>query len=144
YTSKPLSDGHWMDEARNLFETSLARIQFDAWNIASGEDQVHEGQDGFVNWTPGEAGNLCGFFKYKAEGYRNINLGAFVGLVLTLPVLWFLSLEVGEVTGAVKSIFCFRQRRSRPIGQETDQTNSTLANLTLQNDAPEERQDRTQ
>lgn len=38
YTSEPLSDDHWMLEARRLFEISLARIQFDAWNIASGED----------------------------------------------------------------------------------------------------------
>lgn len=54
YILIPLSDRHWVVEARRLFETSLARIQLDAWGIGSGEDRVYEGKD----WYHEEKGEV--------------------------------------------------------------------------------------
>jgi hypothetical protein len=97
FTSQPLNDKHWMDEAERLFATSLARIQFDAFNIASGEDQAHE-VDGYIVQTPDEAGDLCGFFKFKSTGYTNLNYVALWCLGLPVLVLCFLlTLEIGTI-----------------------------------------------
>lgn len=87
----------WIAEARQLFATSLARIQFDAWSIASGEDAVHVGADGYVDKTPKhlKAGDLCGHFKFRSSGYRNIDFLAFVLTVVLVPILsWILSRRV--------------------------------------------------
>lgn len=97
FASPPLSDYQWMAEAERLFATSLARIQFDAFNIASGEDQVHE-VDGFIPQTPEEAPDLCGIFKFKCTGYTNLNYIALWCLGLPITILCFLlTLEVGTV-----------------------------------------------
>ncbi|KAK3372201.1 hypothetical protein B0H63DRAFT_484060 [Podospora didyma] len=97
-TSAGLPDNHWELEAARLFATSLARIQFDAWSIASGEDRD---QEGYVDETPSEAGNLCGLFKFKSKGYKNLSLWALVGLWLVLPLLWVMSLEIKDVAWAL-------------------------------------------
>ncbi len=93
YISVALGSQHWALEAERLFQTSLARIQFDAWNIASGQDHVHEAEDGWINETPEEAGDLCGIFKYQGSGYTNIMLAIYIPLFLLTPALWLFSLE---------------------------------------------------
>lgn len=93
--SRPLRDNHWEDEAEQLFATSLARAQFDAWSIASGEDRK---KPGYKDWTPDEGrGRLCGMYKFNSIGYVNVNLGAFIGLLFTLPVTFLLSRETEKV-----------------------------------------------
>jgi len=95
YMSVGLSDNHWALEAERLFVNSLARIQFDALNIASGEDRAHEGEDGWVNDTPDEAGNLCGLYKFQSVGYTNIYVWIFGPLFLITPILWIFNIEIG-------------------------------------------------
>ncbi|KAH7111226.1 hypothetical protein EDB81DRAFT_368049 [Dactylonectria macrodidyma] len=92
--SAGLRDDHWRFEAARLFATSLARIQFDAWSIASGEDRE---QEGFIDLTPDEAKDLCGLFKFKSTGFRNLGMRLLICLVLVPPLLWILSLEVRNV-----------------------------------------------
>ncbi|KAF3761992.1 hypothetical protein M406DRAFT_74910 [Cryphonectria parasitica EP155] len=92
FTSAALPENHWVDEAKLLFETSLARIQFDAWSIASGEDALHVGADGYIEKTPREAGNLCGLFKFRSYSHRNVDFLAFFLTILLVPVpSWMLS-----------------------------------------------------
>ncbi len=99
YTSTPLADNHWQSEAERLFSTSLARIQFNAYSIASGEDRVHEGRDGYIDKTPVEAaGKLCGMFKFKSASVKNVNFWAFLLLiVLPLPLSFVLSRDMRQV-----------------------------------------------
>lgn len=97
FMSLPLNDTHWQIEAARMFSTSLARAQFDAWSIASGEDSVHEGVDGFINQTPDEAGDLCGFFLFKSRGYVNFNTGLYFGFLAVLPASFLLTLKVGQI-----------------------------------------------
>ncbi|KAK3313322.1 hypothetical protein B0H66DRAFT_565878 [Apodospora peruviana] len=104
YTSAPLADTHWMLEAERLFATSLARVQFDAWTIASGADRpTGEAGDheGYVDLTPDEAGDLCGggLFKFRSTGYKNVYLAPFLCLLILVPAgLWVLSREVRHVS----------------------------------------------
>jgi hypothetical protein len=102
--SQPLSDNHWEAEAEQLFKTSLARIQFDAWSISTGEDRE---QPGYIETTPDEGrGKLCRLYKFNSIGYTNINIGAFIGLLLTLPSILFLSLEAKKVKKFFLQCFC--------------------------------------
>lgn len=92
FISTPLPDTHWVAEAERIFASSLARIQFDVWRIASGVDRQHEGQDGYVDYTPKEAGNMCGLYKFKSTGYRNVDAAGFFSLLFVVPLaLWILT-----------------------------------------------------
>ena len=92
FVSTPLSSDHWALEAEQLFQTSLARIQFDALGIASGEDQDLRH---YVEVTPDEAkGNLCGLFKFNTANHKNVNFLAWLGLLSVALLMWILSLEV--------------------------------------------------
>lgn len=87
FQSLQLSEDHWMTEARRLFATSLAFAQIKAWSIGSGEDFVHEKDYGWKDQTPDEAlesGGLCGLLKFNSTGYTDIDLLAFI-LLLVLP-----------------------------------------------------------
>lgn len=100
--SLPLKDDHWEYEAAQLFATSLARAQFDAWSIACGED--HE-RPGYKDVTPDQVkGQLCGLYKFNKDEYINIELGAFVGLLLVCPITFILTWETKGVKGRVKGI----------------------------------------
>lgn len=93
--SNPLSPHQWQLEANQLFATSLARIQYDAWKIATGEDRE---RPGYVEVTPDEAqGRLCRLYKFKSSDYTNINLAAFVGLPLLAITIFILSWDARVV-----------------------------------------------
>ena len=95
YTSLPLPSNQWQIEASQLFATSLARIQYDALGIATGEDRQ---RPGYVEVTPDEArGNLCGKYKFKSPDYTNINLVAFIGLNLLAIAIVILSLNASTI-----------------------------------------------
>ena len=80
FVSVPLESNQWEIEAMNMFTTSLARVQFDAWRIATGQGRE---RPGYVEVTPDEAkGQLCRLLKIRGPGYTNINTLAFFCLSL--------------------------------------------------------------
>jgi len=97
YQSQDLGDKHWMIEAERLFQTSLARIQYDAWAIGSGEDQARVLDDGYSPDTPDAAGNLCGIFKFRSSVYTNILYGWYIWLMFIFPVFCSASTKVSTV-----------------------------------------------
>jgi len=93
--SDPLSHDQWQVEASQLFATSLAHIQYDAWGIAIGEGRE---RPGYVEVTPVEAkGRLCNLYKFRTAEYTNINLAAFVGLPLLAITIFVLSWNASTV-----------------------------------------------
>ncbi|PGH20786.1 hypothetical protein AJ80_03413 [Polytolypa hystricis UAMH7299] len=99
FVSSLMEPNQWEVEASHLFATSLARVQWDAWSLANGEDRD---RPGYEEVTPDEAkGQLCGIYKFKSAGYSNINLVAFVGLILLAIVIFGLSREVTIDKGVV-------------------------------------------
>jgi hypothetical protein len=83
--SLTLPEDHWMTEAKRLFATSLALAQIKAWSIASGEDADLE--EDWEDQTPDEAkaaGGLCNLLKFNSVGYTDVDLLAFI-LLLVLP-----------------------------------------------------------
>ena len=97
YTSLPLASNQWELEARQFFATSLARIQYNARGIASGED--HE-RSGYVDNTPDEAkGRLCGLYKFKTPNHTNISLVGFLGYILLAFAMYVLSWKLPSKRG---------------------------------------------
>jgi hypothetical protein len=92
YFSEALGDHHWVEEVERLVATLHARTQINTWSIATGEDSIHEGKDGYTLITPEEIyGNLCGMFKYNPPGYASIHFVPFIFTLLSFPVFLFLS-----------------------------------------------------
>ena len=101
--SRPLSSAQWQVEASQLFATSLARIQYDAWDTATGADR---GRPGYVEMTPEEGqGRLCGLYKFKTSDYTNVNLAAFLGIILASFTLCFLTWDPHTIGLQYKSDF---------------------------------------
>lgn len=90
YFSAALGDDHWVAEVQNWVWTALARTSINTWSVASGEDSVHEGQDGFTEVTK-NYGNLCGRYKYNPQGYQSLHFWPLMLVVLWLPFIWLLS-----------------------------------------------------
>ena len=97
YQSQDLGENYWRVEAERLFQTSLARIQYDAWAIGTGEDQPRVRDDGYSNDTPDEAGNLCGILKFLSTEYRNVPATLYIWLMFIYPGLLLLSMKVKTV-----------------------------------------------
>lgn len=99
--SIPLNPYQWQIEASQLFATSLARVQYDAWKIATGEDRERAG---YVEVTPEEAkGHLCGLYKFKTLDYTNVNVAGFFGLPLLALTIFILSWDARVVVLGSKS-----------------------------------------
>ena len=95
FISQPLPANQWAVEVSQLFATSLARIQYDAWSIAHGEERE---RSGYVEVTPDEAkGRLCRLYKFNSIGYTNVSLLGFIGLPLAAFVVYVLSWEACSV-----------------------------------------------
>ena len=101
FVSLPLPSNQWQIEASQLFATSLARIQYDALSIATGEDRQ---RPGYKEATPDEArGQLCGIYKFRTPDYTNVNLVAFIGLNLLAIAIIILSLNASTIRLLPKS-----------------------------------------
>jgi len=101
FISTPLDPKQWEVEARQLFATSIARIQYDVWQIATGEDRD---KPGHVEVTPDEAkGFLCGLYKFKGADHTNVNLAAFIGFILLAIAIFLLSLDASTDGSAMTS-----------------------------------------
>lgn len=94
YESLPLDDYQWIIESEALFNTSLARIQYDALDIATGVG--HEKDPGsYEPETPSWARDkLCGIYKFQLpKGYTNINVWATIGILGLMALLFNIGWE---------------------------------------------------
>jgi hypothetical protein len=98
YVSGPLDPRQWEVEAAQLFATSLARIQYDAWGIATAEDRE---RPGYVEDSPEWArGQLCDIYKFKiGVGYTNVNIIAYICIVFAAGAVWILSWKANRQEG---------------------------------------------
>lgn len=97
FESSGLPDDQWIIESMSLFNTSLARIQFDALDIAFGAG--HENDPGsYTLNTPDWARNqLCGIYKYRLpKGYTNIIILPEVALVVVIAGVCLLGWDTGK------------------------------------------------
>lgn len=103
YESLPLDDHQWIIESQAMFNTSLARIQYDALDIATGVG--HEKDPGPYDLeTPQWAqGKLCGIYKFQLpKGKANINVWATVGIAALVVLICVLGQETPVAFGEDK------------------------------------------
>ncbi|KAF2684654.1 hypothetical protein K458DRAFT_431541 [Lentithecium fluviatile CBS 122367] len=104
YFSEGLGDDPWVAEVQNLVSTALARAQVNAWSVASGEDSIHEGRDGYISLTDGY-GDLCGMFKYNPQGYHTLLFVPLIIVACALPGLWILSWDWHPIRKKTLNLF---------------------------------------
>jgi hypothetical protein len=86
-----LDDEQWKTEVLQLFQTSLARIQIDARNLARGNpDAPTYGLSNMIDVYP-PLRNLCRIYKFKSTGWRNINVSGFIGATFAGIIVLLLS-----------------------------------------------------
>jgi hypothetical protein len=136
YISGDLSEKHWTYEMENLFATSLARIQFDAWAIVKGEGYK---EDGYKKVFPLDSSmDVCGIFKFRTSGYVNIALWPMIMVLLMTPIWMFLSLEVSKLVSyskqfgnwfkmSVKNLASRKSKSSAPQGGIVVQASQPVA-----------------
>jgi len=97
YESLPLNSDQWIAESESLFNTSLARIKFDALSLPSISPPVWATEKPLTNLSHplGIRGKLCGFYRFRLpKGYTNFNVDATALLFLVIFLLYFLGLEI--------------------------------------------------
>ncbi|KAH7397257.1 hypothetical protein BKA66DRAFT_546298 [Pyrenochaeta sp. MPI-SDFR-AT-0127] len=104
YFSTALGSDPWVAEVENWVKISLARTSINAWSVASGEDSVHAGKDGFIEKTKGY-GELCGRYKYNPPGYQSLHFVPLMLVVACLPLTWFLSWDWKPIERTTKKAF---------------------------------------
>jgi hypothetical protein len=71
----------WKVEVLQLFQTSLARIQVFARNIARGDPNIPTyGRTDLMDRIP-RLRELCNMYKFKSTGWRNINVAGFLSAI---------------------------------------------------------------
>jgi hypothetical protein len=128
YFSAPLGTNPWVAEVENLVKIALARTTINAWSVASGEDSIHAGREGFIEETKGY-GNLCGRYKYNPRGYQSIRFVPLMLIIASLPIIWFLSLDWIPIRDMSTKVFrdsksyidhvVLRRRAGRASSQQT-------------------------
>ena len=85
----------WKIEARNLFQISLAQIQYNVLEVAQGTDMKlpHPGYQNTPNYpywewlgslpdTPPGFEDVCKMVKFKSTGWRNVSTWGFLGVLI--------------------------------------------------------------
>jgi hypothetical protein len=67
---------HWKIEVQQLFNTSLARIQIDARNIARGPPSGNA--NGLRSFMRPYYSGICRMYKFNSIGWRNVSVSAFM------------------------------------------------------------------
>jgi hypothetical protein len=94
YESLPLDPQQWIIESEALFKSSLARAQFDAFDIATGLG--HEKDPGSYELdTPTWArGKMCDMYKFPLpRGYTNVSVLATICAFIIVAILFGLASE---------------------------------------------------
>jgi hypothetical protein len=75
--SSILPKEQWKVEAQQVFETSIARIQIDARNVARGP-QTDNTQDSIDIMCPSD-GRMCNMYKFNNTGRGNVHVWGYLG-----------------------------------------------------------------
>lgn len=96
FESRQLDKEQWIIESKALFNTSLARLQFNILDMATGNHPVGDVAGGFESayenstpaWAKRKMGSMCDNYKFNMSGpYTNINVWTL--LILLVPSLLF-------------------------------------------------------
>ncbi|SMR61827.1 unnamed protein product [Zymoseptoria tritici ST99CH_1E4] len=114
-TSLPLTSQHpqWVEESRNIFQSSLSRVQFDAMDIARGAR--YDGNKLYTPKTPPKFdGQMCNLFTFRLpKGYHNM-------AIIPLTLLQFLVPAVLTGFGLQTKVMFSEERQQSPWFKDTN------------------------
>lgn len=112
YESFQLSPEQWLEESEALFQTSLARIQWDAFDVATGAGHdIKYYEDITPDWAQNR--KMCGMYKFQLpQGYSNINFWPTFWICVSIVLVIFLGCESpwGDFSDKLKPHF-----KGRPL-----------------------------
>ena len=91
--SLPLDTNQWQLEAQKLFNVSLARMQTEIIGMTQAVDK--DPKTYLENYFHNRSINPCGLIKLNAEGWQNVSVVGFVGMIGLALGLWIVTMEVG-------------------------------------------------
>jgi len=90
--SLPLAKEQWKAEAQQLFETSLARIQIDARNIAQGTAASYPG----LQKLEADPAVCYQTFLFLSQGWQNVNVTGSIWIVVLAIVFVVLAIPLTD------------------------------------------------
>ena len=91
--SMALAEEQWKEEARNLFETSLARIQLDIKLMAFGTFVAYKG----MRRVPGQDESICGqTFLFHSREAQSINLSSLIWITVVSSIIIILAVPLRD------------------------------------------------
>jgi hypothetical protein len=111
-TSLDLRKNQWAYESSLLFDASLARIQYDALDIANGTGrELPRLEQKLLDWKPR---NYCGIMMVQLPPeYANVRVWPTLGVVMLPLFVWVMGRRTGKMFGkdsAVAKSGCFATR----------------------------------
>lgn len=107
YSRCSLPRNQWEVEARQLFETSLAKMQFNVLDIVRGTDNKRE--EDFYGIPP-EFRGMCKMGKFKSIGWQNVSFWGLFGLLFFAGAISLASIqtEKGEFWLVIGVVLIYR------------------------------------
>jgi hypothetical protein len=89
--SQDLASEQWQVEVEKIFQTSLARIQLNAYDIVRGTAAAF---DGYHDTLPAGYRGICSLVAIQTAGWQNLNVIGLVGTIFGVALLWIISRKV--------------------------------------------------
>jgi len=89
--SLPLEEEQWKVEAENLFQASLARIQFQLKDHILGAAATNPD---YTNRSLAGMHDMCDMYKFRGQGWKNVSMWGMLILNLLVAVVYCLGFEV--------------------------------------------------
>jgi hypothetical protein len=104
--SLPLAPKQWQVEAEKIFQTSLARMQSNVYDIVRGTAASFEGYQNVMD--PKYAG-ICGLVKIPTIGWTDINFWGLIGTSFGVVFFWVMSIRVRNAAHDMVAVFLWKK-----------------------------------
>ena len=94
--SLPLASRQWEVEAERMFQTSLARLQSNVYDIVRGTAANYGGYHDIM--APNYRG-ICGLVEIPTLGWTNINFWGLIGTLSAVVLVWIMSIRWKTAAG---------------------------------------------
>lgn len=106
--SQNLNSNQWHVEVEKFFQSSLARIQLNAYDIVRGTAAAF---DDYHDILPARYRGICSLVAIRTVGWKNINVVGLVGTIFAVALLWTMSRKAKDQKGVESLVIVIFLRR---------------------------------
>lgn len=92
--SLPLDSQQWRLEVQKIFNISLARMQIEITEMT--RTRTFRPEEHLKNFLNKSVADPCPMIKINADGWRNISVVGFAGMLILALGLWVVTMETGD------------------------------------------------